>query len=80
MALALDADVSTRHLSWLETGRATPSRAMVLRLAERLDVPPRERNALLQAAGYALLYAERPLADPALTTPPVNVVRLSLHP
>jgi transcriptional regulator with XRE-family HTH domain len=126
MALALDAEVSTRHLSWLETGRAAPSRAMVLRLAERLDVPLRERNLLLQAAGYAPLYAERPLADPALaparealqclldahepwpalavdrhwnlvaanravgallalvdpalTAPPVNVVRLSLHP
>lgn len=66
MALALDAEVSTRHLSWLETGRAVPSRAMVQRLAERLDVPLRERNTLLQAAGYAPLYAERALADPAL--------------
>jgi transcriptional regulator with XRE-family HTH domain len=126
MALALQADVSTRHLSWLETGKSEPSRAMVLRLAEQLDLPLRERNALLAAAGYAALYAVRPLTDPALahvrsalqrlldahepwpalavdrhwqllahnrlvplllaqaapelTTPPVNVLRLSLHP
>lgn len=126
MALSLDAGVSTRHLSWLEAGKAQPSRAMVLRLAVRLDLPLRERNALLVAAGYAPLYAERPLADPALAparaalqrlldalepspalvvdrhwhlvahnrlvplllaraapalaTPPVNVLRLSLHP
>lgn len=65
-ALALDAGVSTRHLSWLETGRAMPSRAMLLRLAERLDVPLRERNRWLAAAGYAPLYAERTLAEPAL--------------
>jgi transcriptional regulator with XRE-family HTH domain len=126
MALSLDAGVSTRHLSWLEAGKAQPSRAMVLRLATRLDLPLRERNALLVAAGYAPLYAERPLGDPvlaparaalqrlleahepspalavdrhwnlvahnrlvplflaaaapALTTPPINVLRLSLHP
>jgi transcriptional regulator with XRE-family HTH domain len=66
MALALAAEVSTRHLSWLESGRSEPSRAMVLRLAERLEVPLRERNALLVAAGYAPLYAERAYADPAL--------------
>lgn len=126
MALSLDAGVSTRHLSWLESGKAQPSRAMVLRLSARLDLPLRERNALLVAAGYAPLYAERPLADPALAparaalqrlldahepspalavdrhwnlvahnrlvplflaaaapalaTPPINVLRLSLHP
>ena len=124
--LAGAADVSTRHLSFVETGRSMPSREMVLRLAERLDVPLRERNALLHAAGYAPLYRERPLADPALDAareavervlrglepgpalavdrhwqmvahnrvvprllqgvaagllvPPVNVLRLSLHP
>lgn len=66
LALALDADVSARHLSWLETGKSEPSRAMVLRLAERLELPLRERNALLAAAGYAPLYAVRPLTDPAL--------------
>ncbi|TMH07664.1 MAG: helix-turn-helix domain-containing protein [Betaproteobacteria bacterium] len=64
--LAGDAEVSTRHLSCVETGRALPSREMVLRLAERLDVPLRERNALLVAAGYAPMYGERPLNDPAL--------------
>jgi len=124
--LAGEAEISTRHLSFVETGRSAPSREMVLRLAERLDVPLRERNALLIAAGYAPLYRERPLADPALAAarhavervltglepcpafavdrhwqmvarnrlvapllegvapellgPPVNVMRLSLHP
>lgn len=124
--LALDAEVSTRHLSYVETGRSLPSREMVLRLAERLDVPLRERNALLMAAGFAPMYRERALDDPALAaarqavdlvlrglepcpalaadrhwhlvahnavmpiflegidpallTPPINVLRLSLHP
>jgi transcriptional regulator with XRE-family HTH domain len=124
--LALEAEVSARHLSFVETGRSRPSREMVLRLAERLGIPPREQNALLVAAGYAPVFPERPLgspelaaaraavelilaghepvpalavdrgwnlvaanravgpliagADPALLTPPVNVVRLSLHP
>lgn len=124
--LALEADISTRHLSFMETGRATPSREMVLRLAEQLDIPLRERNALLVAAGYAPVFPERRLddpkleparkamelvltghepypavaldrhwnmvasnkavapllagVDPALLTPPVNVLRLSLHP
>ncbi|MFO1273165.1 MAG: helix-turn-helix domain-containing protein [Rubrivivax sp.] len=64
--LALDAEVSTRHLSYVETGRAAPSREMLLRLAERLDVPLRERNALLLAGGYAPMYPERPLADPSM--------------
>src|SRR5688500_15077371 len=53
MALALEAEMSTRHLSFLETGRARPSREMVLRLAEHLRVPLREQNALLLAAGFA---------------------------
>src|SRR5512145_3557862 len=64
--LACEAEISTRHLSFLETGRSLPSREMVLRLAERLDIPLRERNALLVAAGYAPMYRERPLSDPAL--------------
>jgi transcriptional regulator with XRE-family HTH domain len=59
--LAGDADVSTRHLSFVETGRAMPSREMVLRLADRLEVPLRERNRLLTAAGYAPMFAERGL-------------------
>ncbi|HEY6387837.1 MAG TPA: helix-turn-helix transcriptional regulator [Candidatus Acidoferrum sp.] len=58
LALALDADISTRHLSCVETGRARPSREMVLRLAEALQVPLRERNALLLAAGYAPVYRQ----------------------
>src|SRR6266540_1902046 len=65
--LACEAEISTRHLSFLETGRSTPSREMVLRLAERLNVPLRERNALLVAAGYAPMYRERPFQDPALS-------------
>lgn len=124
--LAQEAEISTRHLSFVETGRSVPSREMVLRLAQRLDVPLRERNAMLVAAGYAPMYRERPLSDPALSAaksavelilkshepypalavdrhwnllaanamlphllagadasllqPPVNVLRLSLHP
>jgi transcriptional regulator with XRE-family HTH domain len=120
------AAISTRHLSFLETGRARPSRAMVLHLAEELDVPLRERNTLLIAAGYAPVYRETPLEgddmaavraalehllaghepNPALVVdrrwnlvlanravgllltgvpaellaPPVNVLRVSLHP
>jgi len=126
LALAHEAEVSTRHLSWLETGRSEPSRAMLMRLAECLELPLRERNTWLRAAGYAALYAEHTIGDaalapvretvqrlldahapypalavdgrwqlvahnrivpmllqglpPALTTPPVNVLRLSLHP
>ncbi|PIF77306.1 transcriptional regulator with XRE-family HTH domain [Variovorax sp. 54] len=124
--LAQEAEVSTRHLSYVETGRAAPSREMVLRLAERLDVPLRERNALLVAAGFAPMYRQRSLDDPAMASarraidlvlkghepfpalavdrhwnlvahnalvpllmegcsaellkPPINVLRLSLHP
>lgn len=124
--LALEAEISTRHLSYVETGRAQPSREMVLRLAERLSVPLRERNALLVAAGFAPMYQARPLDHPDLAAarqavelvlkghepspalavdrhwnlvaanavvpllldgvapwllePPVNVLRLSLHP
>lgn len=126
LELGGQAGVSARHLSWLETGRAQPSRAMVLRLAERLDVPLRERNGWLSAAGFAPLFAEHRLDDPLhpaaraavqrlldahepspalavdrgwnlvacnrlvpllltraapeLREPPVNVLRLSLHP
>jgi transcriptional regulator with XRE-family HTH domain len=61
LALALDADISARHLSFVETGRSKPSRDTVVRLAETLEVPLRERNALLLAAGYAPLYPQRPL-------------------
>lgn len=123
---AAEAEISAKHLSFLETGRARPSREMILHLAERLDIPLRERNRLLTAAGFAPIFPERALADPglqaarsaievvlkghepypaiaidrhwtlvasnealppllagidaALLRPPVNVLRLSLHP
>jgi transcriptional regulator with XRE-family HTH domain len=66
LELALEADVSSRHVSFLETGRARPSREMVLRLAEHLDIPLRERNGLLLAAGYAPQYVERSLDEPEM--------------
>jgi transcriptional regulator with XRE-family HTH domain len=124
--LALSAGVSARHVSFVETGRSRPSAEMVMQLAETLDVPLRDRNSLLLAAGYAPAYAQRDLADPEmgpvreaidsvlrghepfpalvvdrhwgmvaanqpvsslvagvadwLLEPPVNVLRLSLHP
>lgn len=124
--LANDAEISARHLSFIETGRSTPSRDMVMRLAERLDVPLRDRNVLLVAAGFAPAFSQRSLDDPALKaaraavdvvlkahepnpalavdrqwnlvtanaivplllesvapkllTPPINVLRLALHP
>ncbi len=124
--LALEAEISTRHLSFLETGRSAPSREMVLRLSEHLQTPLRERNRLLMAAGFAPFLPERTLTDPdlaparaavegllkahepfpalavdrawnllfanatvapliagaaaALLAPPINVLRLSLHP
>ncbi len=65
--LASDAGVSARHLSFVETGRARPSREMVLHLAEQLSVPLRDRNALLLAAGFAPVYARRGLDDPDMS-------------
>jgi transcriptional regulator with XRE-family HTH domain len=124
--LSIQADISARHLSFVETGRSRPTPAMILRLSEQLDVPLRERNALLLAGGYAPAYPEHSLDEPELTrlraalrqiltghqpypalvvnrwwemldanpavavliegcapellTPPVNVLRASLHP
>jgi transcriptional regulator with XRE-family HTH domain len=72
--LSIQADISTRHLSFVETGRSTPSREMVLRLADQLEVPLRERNRLLLAAGYAPLYPETALGAPRL-----SVVRQALR-
>ncbi|MEU0360356.1 helix-turn-helix domain-containing protein [Streptomyces cyaneofuscatus] len=66
--LALRADSSARHISFIETGRSRPSEDMVLRLAEQLDIPVRERNALLVMAGYAPRYAQTPLDDPAMAS------------
>ena len=68
LELALDAEISQRHLSFVESGRASPSREMLLRLADRLDVPLRDRNALLLAAGFAPVYAERPIEDAAMAS------------
>jgi transcriptional regulator with XRE-family HTH domain len=126
LALATEAEISQKHLSFIESGRSAPSREMVLHLAEQLDIPLRERNTLLLAAGFAPVFRDRPLddpaleraratidlilkghepypalvvdrqwnlvaanaavpplmagADPILLKPPVNVMRLSLHP
>ena len=66
LALATGAEISQKHLSFIESGRSAPSRDMVLRLAEHLDIPLRERNALLLAAGFAPMFQERSLDDPAL--------------
>jgi transcriptional regulator with XRE-family HTH domain len=67
LALALEANISTRHLSFVETGRSSPSREMVLALAEHLEVPLRDRNALLEAAGFAAVYRETPLDSPSMS-------------
>jgi transcriptional regulator with XRE-family HTH domain len=67
LALACEAEISTRRLSFLETGRSLPSREMILRLSERLNIPLRERNVLMMAAEYAPTFAERTLEDPALS-------------
>ncbi|WP_327134242.1 helix-turn-helix transcriptional regulator [Streptomyces sp. NBC_01343] len=66
LELAGRADSSSRHISFVETGRSRPSKEMVLRLADHLDVPVRERNTLLLAAGYAPHYTQTPLDDPSL--------------
>lgn len=66
MALALDAGISTRHLSFVETGRSNPSPQLLLTLAEQLEVPLRERNALLLAGGFAPRFVERSIDSPAL--------------
>src|SRR5258707_2401849 len=66
LALAISAEISARHLCFVETGRANPSREMIVRLAEELQIPLRQRNVLLTAAGFAKMYSERSLDDPAL--------------
>ena len=67
LALASQCAVSTRHLSYIETGKSRPSREMILHLAERLDVPMRERNRVLLAGGYAPMFGERPLQSDEMT-------------
>ena len=66
LELASEAEISTRHLSFLETGRSQASREMLLHLCEQLDIPLRERNVILAAAGYAPVFEERPLASPEM--------------
>jgi transcriptional regulator with XRE-family HTH domain len=75
--LASETEISQRHLSFVESGRAAPSRDMVIRLADGLEVPLRQRNRMLLAAGFAPHYSERPLADPLLS-PALETVQLVL--
>ena len=74
--LALDVSVSARHLSFVETGRSRPSPELVLAIADRLEVPLRERNTLLLAAGYAPRYSQRSLDDPAMGPVRASVQRM----
>lgn len=76
LALALEAGVSQRHLSFVESGRARPSREMLLRLAEHLEIPLRDRNAMLIAAGYAPAFADRPFAAPDMARTRALVERI----
>jgi transcriptional regulator with XRE-family HTH domain len=75
--LASEAEISQRHLSFVESGRSAPSREMVLHLAEMLQIPLRERNHMLLAAGFAPAFAERPITDPTLS-PALDAVNLVL--
>jgi transcriptional regulator with XRE-family HTH domain len=76
LELSLRADSSARHISFIETGRSRPSEEMILRLAEHLDVPMRERNSLLLAAGYAPRFAQTALDDPSMTALREGIERL----
>lgn len=76
LELALEARVSQKHVSFIESGRAAPSRDMVLHLAGALEVPLRERNALLNAAGFAPIFRDRPLDDPSLKAALATIERL----
>lgn len=67
LELALSAGVSQRHISFLESGRSSPSRGMILRISETLEVPLRERNGWLVAAGYAPMFEARTLDDPQMS-------------
>jgi transcriptional regulator with XRE-family HTH domain len=79
LALALGADISQKHLSFIEAGRAHPSREMVLRIATALDLPLRARNELLYAAGYAPLYPERPLTSADMARASAALGRILTH-
>src|SRR5579859_7998040 len=74
--LAVEAEISQRHLSFIESGRSAPSREMLLRLAVHLDIPLRERNAMLLAAGFAPVFPDRSLADPSLALAKAAVERV----
>ncbi|MUL48928.1 helix-turn-helix transcriptional regulator [Mycobacterium sp. CBMA293] len=74
--LAIEAEVSARHLSFIETGRSAPSRTMVLKLADALNVPAREQNQMLLAAGHAPVYAERSLSDPEMSAVRAGIDRV----
>jgi transcriptional regulator with XRE-family HTH domain len=74
--LALDAGVSARHLSFVETGRSKPGAEIILRLAEHLDLPLRERNRLLLAAGHAPAFPDRSLQDPAMSPTATTLQRI----
>ena len=76
LELALSAGISARHLSFVETGRSQPGRDMLLRVAEQLDIPYRERNQILLAAGHAPAFPERPLQDPVLAPVRVAIDRI----
>ncbi|SUU91039.1 transcriptional regulator with XRE-family HTH domain [Aminobacter aminovorans] len=75
--LAMEAEISQRHLSFMESGRSAPSRDMVLHLAEQLEIPLRQRNQMLLAAGYAPSFSEKPLDHPSLA-PAMEAVRMVL--
>jgi transcriptional regulator with XRE-family HTH domain len=79
LALAVEAGVTPRHVSFVESGRATPSREMVLVLARTLDVPLRERNQMLLAAGYAPIYRETGIAEPAMSQVRAALDRVLRH-
>src|SRR6187549_203569 len=74
--LSLDVGVSTRHLSFVETGKSRPSPELVLAVAEHLDVPLRERNTMLLAAGFAPRYSSRELSDPAMAQVTASLQRM----
>ena len=76
LACALEAEISQRHLSFVESGRARPSREMLLRLADCLEAPLRERNAILLAAGFAPVYPERALDAPEMAAARAAVERI----
>jgi transcriptional regulator with XRE-family HTH domain len=78
MAMALQAEVSARHLSFVETGRAQPGRELILRLADELEIPLRERNLLLMAAGFAPVFEQRGFDHPSFD-PVRSVIRITLE-